>query len=618
MIALDRTPNLHQSSVMLLTLGMWILLGSSQVMAKTSFLLPMGNDTAWVQASSEASPDSFALENAFDGDDRTAWSASATDTAPWVELRFAKPFYLRGISLLVGHRKNFLTFLRHPGPSILWISYDSTPAYRQLEIYRPDDRTNISTSSGVTRFVHDGWVDRILSERMVVADSGLVRSVRIILAAHEDPVISQIHLVAQESGEDPEFPLALRQLLSDSGISAVRRMRPDVQDLRKVRMRVKMDRRCPSDGEGECRTKDTIVSLLPSSQPAGIFYDNFWSLAYKTLPQSTEFRFLPGASTWEAILDPIPWQVQLETDPSANQIYRRPQSPIVADRLGSGEPLWESSVVIRGDLHGKITRIGTDSLDGMLEEGRLPTWNQPEWKHLNSAKQTSAIDTAPPLVDTTSVRIGRQIWMKKNLSSSTVDRSSLCWGMKLSDTGKWNRNCFEYGRLYRIREGLQACPKGWHLPTTEEWRELFETTGALEGSGYVLMAPGRWANPRPGMDPFGFSAKMVGTPPSLRPARYSPFTGHPDLTGPEFLSATCSYSTEDASDEGVVPVDVQRWRGERSFASHRIPLLKEPMSLLCSGAPSPWPACSTDPKTVYHPPDEYLPIRCIKNKSPTK
>lgn len=33
-------------------------------------------------------------------------------------------------------------------------------------------------------------------------------------------------------------------------------------------------------------------------------------------------------------------------------------------------------------------------------------------------------------------------------------------------------NCKKYGRLYDLPAAIKACPKGWRVPTSEEWRHL--------------------------------------------------------------------------------------------------------------------------------------------------
>ena len=106
------------------------------------------------------------------------------------------------------------------------------------------------------------------------------------------------------------------------------------------------------------------------------------------------------------------------------------------------------------------------------------------------------------------VKIGDQIWMAQNLNYDPGDVSSLgryawsgCYGdgaldeisKRIMTEEEFAANCSRYGRLYTWEvamnkvncgyhyncdignEGTQGvCPKGWHLPTKEEWKKLVE------------------------------------------------------------------------------------------------------------------------------------------------
>ena len=65
------------------------------------------------------------------------------------------------------------------------------------------------------------------------------------------------------------------------------------------------------------------------------------------------------------------------------------------------------------------------------------------------------------------VQIGDQVWMAENLNYKM--ENSWCYD---DDPD----NCEVYGRLYNREADMNACPEGWHLPTTKEW---FETMNEL-------------------------------------------------------------------------------------------------------------------------------------------
>jgi uncharacterized protein (TIGR02145 family) len=70
------------------------------------------------------------------------------------------------------------------------------------------------------------------------------------------------------------------------------------------------------------------------------------------------------------------------------------------------------------------------------------------------------------------VKIGKQTWMAQNLNYMT---HSGCWS---DDNDPAYRKT--YGLLYGFDQIKEACPKGWHVPTEEEWQKL--ATAASPGA----------------------------------------------------------------------------------------------------------------------------------------
>jgi uncharacterized protein (TIGR02145 family) len=125
------------------------------------------------------------------------------------------------------------------------------------------------------------------------------------------------------------------------------------------------------------------------------------------------------------------------------------------------------------------------------------------------------------------VKIGGKTWQGENLNFKTGQ--SWCYDNDES-------NCAKYGRLYDWATAQAACPKGWHLPSMEEWNGLMVAVGGVkktetlgiggekttftyhEVAGKKLKSAGGWnrcddgdcvANGN-GTDEFGFSALPGG------------------------------------------------------------------------------------------------------------
>ena len=99
------------------------------------------------------------------------------------------------------------------------------------------------------------------------------------------------------------------------------------------------------------------------------------------------------------------------------------------------------------------------------------------------------------------VTIGNQTWTAENMNC--VVNESVCYDY-------YNRDCNTYGRLYLSKYAGIICPTGWHLPSNEEFEELFEAVGGIETAGKMLKSAVGWEGDENNTDPFGFSAIPVG------------------------------------------------------------------------------------------------------------
>ncbi len=117
------------------------------------------------------------------------------------------------------------------------------------------------------------------------------------------------------------------------------------------------------------------------------------------------------------------------------------------------------------------------------------------------------------------VQINKQIWFAENLNfvdSIPHIADKITWA-KLKDSNTDEAWCYynnkienakTYGALYTYSAALKAVPKGWHLPSEDEWTHL---TNFIENNiGTKLKAKSGWNNNGNGTDDYGFSALPGG------------------------------------------------------------------------------------------------------------
>ena len=134
------------------------------------------------------------------------------------------------------------------------------------------------------------------------------------------------------------------------------------------------------------------------------------------------------------------------------------------------------------------------------------------------------------------VKIGDQIWMAENLNydyNSAQFYINYCYN-KNADS------CAKYGRYYNWAAAMDSaavfnsnalgcglhkacksrgivrgvCPRGWHLPSMDEWNVLFDKVGGFDKAGIKLKSTSGWeefdGKSGNGKDSYGFSARPVG------------------------------------------------------------------------------------------------------------
>ncbi|MDR2592691.1 MAG: fibrobacter succinogenes major paralogous domain-containing protein, partial [Chitinispirillales bacterium] len=111
------------------------------------------------------------------------------------------------------------------------------------------------------------------------------------------------------------------------------------------------------------------------------------------------------------------------------------------------------------------------------------------------------------------VKIGTQTWMAQNINYQTKG-GSWCYNNKAD-------NCKKYGRLYDWMTAKTVCPKGWKLPSREDWDSLGQAVGGKRkpndvgnidwyGAGKKLKSKSGWKKNGNGTNDYGFSALPGG------------------------------------------------------------------------------------------------------------
>jgi uncharacterized protein (TIGR02145 family) len=177
-------------------------------------------------------------------------------------------------------------------------------------------------------------------------------------------------------------------------------------------------------------------------------------------------------------------------------------------------------------MNGDSTGIANLQSDNKAEYFWRPPVNAPTLGNLifrhYASDNYSYVKCGEPITDARdgqvyqTICVGTQEWMAQNLNYAAP--GSDCYESDAS-------NCTTYGRFYdwkTLMQGAAAsnanpsgvqgvCPKGWHVPSVEEWSQLIIAFGGNQVAGGALKDTILWkASAKPGTNSSGFSILPAG------------------------------------------------------------------------------------------------------------
>lgn len=129
------------------------------------------------------------------------------------------------------------------------------------------------------------------------------------------------------------------------------------------------------------------------------------------------------------------------------------------------------------------------------------------------------------ILNQTQVKIGAQVWMKKDLTISTYRNGDRIpqvkdpakWAALTTGAWCWYNNDQRYGKLYNwyaVNDPRGLAPQGWHIPSDSEWTALTLYLGGFDLAGGKMKETGtaHWLAPNAGAtNSSGFTALPGGT-----------------------------------------------------------------------------------------------------------
>jgi len=165
------------------------------------------------------------------------------------------------------------------------------------------------------------------------------------------------------------------------------------------------------------------------------------------------------------------------------------------------QPAWDNILVRWGQAKGSITIGNSNELIGIV------IYNNRDYVG-------SFIDSRDGKTYSY-VTIGKQVWMTDNLAYKPINGNYWVYNNRQDKIAK-------FGYLYDWETARKGCPKGWHLPSDNEWKTLEMYLGMSQSAvnkrewrgndeGRKLKSKTGWNCKSNGIDKFDFSALPGGS-----------------------------------------------------------------------------------------------------------
>lgn len=170
--------------------------------------------------------------------------------------------------------------------------------------------------------------------------------------------------------------------------------------------------------------------------------------------------------------------------------------------LNSSNVSWGMYAGLDANVGIKVNALGKSIVD---KEVQILNYEELLGSGSNAGIQTSTMTDSRDGHTYNTVEIGNQWWTSENMDYQTGNAHPYNDGSSTEQV---------FGLLYSFTESQNACPTGWHLPTQEEWDELFNyvggtslAAGKLKTTGTIEDQTGYWYSPNEGAtNSFGFNA----------------------------------------------------------------------------------------------------------------